>query len=493
MPINWTNQTEAKLTVNGTPVDLSTPYITLTKLNVAYTGKDLAFTEISTQGHGHPTWDNEHTVKLEMDLDGAGLKTYFQGRIKKRQHVGRNHAEGIEYVAFGNQNLANEISLIGLQALPEDFFALGTHHVSSALREMFFANNTELGSCGIPATIGVPGSDVFQTVLDNDVDLKNTNFVDGVNQVIQQEPAKRVFWDDITSTWIFPDLFNSPAYDLGIGTADFEEHTFTLDTMNRYTAVQIWEPYQTRLGVEAGQTIDLTPGWNVQFEADWDIKKAIGKTAPADIASVYSLVFRYWTFSGSGITGAGDLPVMLMVLSDYWDRPTWIPVMANINWDTQEVMANVPVVVKGNPHAPGDAVGPLAAKLLYWKLSTFTIGNIRSLRVPTSGYTGTANSLFGVQKTKKLMVDSEHFDVNWAAANLEVLKDVIISGDVPVWGDPLKDFINLQAIVTVSHPTNTTGMENLFAAVMKYSYDFGDPGKNTLTLSTDKTNLINLD
>lgn len=481
---------KCRLTVNGSLVDFSTPHFTLQNISVSYDGKEVSFTEINSGGYGVWTFQNEHSVTLEFDF-GAGLTTYFRGKIKKTTPSGANNDEKIQYVAYGHQTTANEAEYVNGSLIPEDRFSAGSQ-VTSILPYSFENNIFQLGSLGISNQLGIPGAEQFSTYLESDLELKNVGFVDGMKQIIQGEPDKRIFWDDVSQTWIFPNITTCPIYDLEVDLCRFDAHSYTVDTSNRYTAVRLWSPHQQNLVAQSKGTIALTPGWEVDIEEDWTIRRGAGLDGAADLGWAYSWVFRRWTFDPGEVKVKNRHALNIYALIPYWGKFSWVPLMCIIDLEKGEVLTNVPIVTGGNPQVPGDAVGPLAVAITYVDLMLVPLPSIITARMPGVGWEGTAHTWFGIEQERKIMVEPLNWTENFAQSNLNVLKDVVISAEIPIVGDIIPEFLNLQAKIRIRDSSRATGIDEAEAMLMRYSYQFGKPGKSTLSLSNDKASVTRI-
>lgn len=488
--IDVTDQTKCLLTVNGTPVDFNLPQFSLDNISISYDGKEVNFTEVSSGGYGVWTFRNEHSVTLQFDF-GAGLTTYFRGKIKKTTPSGANNSERIQYVAYGHQTTANEAEYVSGSLIPEDFFMAGSQ-VTSIIPYAFENNIFQLGSLGISNQVGIPGAEQFSTYLESDLELKNVGFVDGMKQVIQGEPDKRIFWDDVNQNWIFPNITTCPVYDLDVDLCRFDSHSYTVDTSNRYTAVRLWSPSQQNLVAQSKGTLALTPGWEADIEADWTIRRGAGLDGAADLGWAYSWVFRRWTFDPEAVKVKNRHALNIYALIPYWGKFAWVPLMCVIDLENGEALANVPIVTGGNPNVPGDAVGPLTVVISYVDLLAVPISSITTARMPGVGWEGTAYTWFGIQQERKLMVEPLNWTENYAQSNLNVLKDVIVSAEIPIVGDIIPEFLNLQAKIKIRDTSRSTGIDEVEAMLMRYSYQFGKPGKSTLSLSNDRASVTRI-
>lgn len=491
-PLDWLDQTKFKLTVGNTVVDFSQPYWKPESIQVDYNGKTFTFTEIATPNFSRPSFNNETAVTLQMDL-GSGLQTFFRGKIKNRVHHGEIHNEAIQYTAFGQQNLAAELDDYGPWGITDDSF-LGPWPVGTVIQRIFSNNATNLANNSISATIGVPDTSTFSTWTIQELSLRNSQLLSGLTQALKTEPSKRIFFDDLqgdSGKWCFPDLATSNFVDLDIDLVNVDPNDFTVDTRNRWTAIKVYVPFELSVDGEQTGMIEMVPGWDASYEADWNIRKGMGLAGAEVLGDAYRWVFRRWTFDTGNIQTETGGPITAVFLVPYWNTTRWIPIQGDLDLANGVFIAKVPLICKGNPHRTSSPkIGPYAAALLYVDTETQPLPAVAWQRIPATGYTGTAYSWFGVQREKQLIVEPNAFAPfqsleAYAQRKLDVLKDVILTTEFPVAGDPIPELINLQAQVIIKD--SSRGLESVPGFLSKYTYTFGKPGKSVLSLSTDRS------
>jgi len=499
--VDFTNQSEAVLTVASTPVDLSNSLHRLDQLDVSYdNGKTLTFTEATSIGA--PTWSIDDDVTLQMDLDGS-LKTYFRGKIRKRKRVGRNNQEAIQYTVFGIQRLASEITMTDAIDLPlvtwtagTDITTVGTtaiygQSISGALTYCFSTNATDLGSIGVTTSIGTPGHDAILGVLDGEVALQNMNFLAAIQQLVSYAPNYRVFFDDLQNAWVFPDILDQPVAEIELADDNLVMFEYEEDVSNRYTAIELTAPWEGVYVIPYKGYALLTPMWDTDLEDDWCYQK-IGLANPQNPNGNYSWVYRRWTIPDLVEEANKHAPMQVVVRALRENSNNYIPIDARIDLENRVAVAECPIVMEGNPYDPGHATGPLEAYITFYRTDTAPTGGWQSLRVPTSGFEGTAYTLHGLERTKKEVVDLMDLNEYYAQTRLDVMKDVIITGDPIIEGDPIPELINLQKKVRATHASKTTGLESVAAVYTGYTYQFGRRGENQLQLTTDLANLLRI-
>ena len=499
--IDITSMTKCLFLVDGTTINLSEPYYQLDRLSVSYEGKTLEFSEIATPGISNPSFDPDDLVELKFNF-GAGLKTYFNGKIRRRTKEGRNNNESITYVAFGYQNLANEFVLKGPTGVPylpyyisSDATTVGTlvtwgTPVNSIASSIFTLGNTDLVTLGIPSTIGSPGFDVLEAACQQDITFENRNFVDALNELLGRQPDRKLFFDDPTGTWIFPSVLTSDIVTITINSVNVGEFTYSEDLTDRWTAIEMIAAYEGAIVLPARGTSELTEDWNGALETDWCLQK-VGGGAASEIDPAYLPVFRRYKISGDLADANPRAPMGVYAAVSYYGEIKYIPIDAQIDLASKVVVTNVPMVLHGNLYDKNEEkIKPAAMFLGYWDLKSMPTEGWPTIRVPTAGFEGTAYTLYGLERLKTQYVDMTELSTFNATVRLSVLKDVIVSGSLEIEGDLIPELLNLQKRICVNHVSKTTGLETVAALYTAYTYEFGRRGKNTLTLSTDKSGYV---
>lgn len=155
----------------------------------------------------------------------------------------------------------------------------------------------------------------------------------------------------------------------------------------------------------------------------------------------------------------------------------------------------------GDVDFPGAALSPsvndlpptgIFATWFYAKrVTTVPIINVPYITYPTSGtYYGTAFSLYGIQRQKSLFISRDKMTEAYAKTLLDLYSEPSISGNLPIEGDILKDFINLDRRVRLFDSTKQTGIQSVYVPVVAFTYTFGKTGMNNLQLSSENQNLV---
>lgn len=529
------------LTVAGTPVDLAAPSFQLEDLAVDYNGKQLTFSEIGTIGL--PAFSPEDAVSLDVDL-GNGAFRWFTGAVRVRETVGQNNNEGFNYTAFGYQNLADEVTLVNTDGRPEIEWTVGTtvtsvrsdgtdvvtifsKSIAEAMQELFDINASALNTAGIPATIGSPGLSQFTGNLPESLRFQNVGFNAAVTQLARLETGVKVFFNDDQQAWSFPNLLQAPTAIVEINSVNLVECVFDTSTQDRYTAVKLFADVDDlideaiasktdqnvggRSGSVSRTEVTLTPKWLPELQTDWTIEKA-HQGVLGTLEDEFFWVYRRWSLPDSIAKKWPGTPVRLWQKFNYWGTEIWKRTHGRVNFRRREFISRFPLIHRGNPHVPGDVIGPVEVKMAYYPKtgSTFTYVSTTNsagtptyastgfdssefpteIRWPPTGFTGSAYDIFGVERELVRVVSKTEVTTANANATLRLHKDVVIDGDLPLDGDPMEVVVNLNRQVLVTHATLTTGIESFPALMTGYSYQFGKRGRNTVRLTTDVAGLI---
>lgn len=487
--LDYTDQSQLLLTVAGTPVDLSDNKWSLGDLEVSYDGKQLTFTQSGADQLASADFGLNNGVILQMNL-GSGLKAYFRGLIRRRVHQTNNQADQIQYTAFGEENIANEMDVVDPLGFPGGSLPGFQLTTAEALRRLFLYNTSQLAVMTIPSTIGSPGLDTFRTIVRNDLSVDNLGFTEAVKRVLGEEPSKRVFYNSEDSVWTFPDIAQAQLVEVNISDTDIHpDLQYDIDLVGRYTAIVLYSPFSANVAFDQQKVVQCEQGWQPEFQADWSVDKAVSQEVAALFGSSYSNVFRRWTFSKGSSDGnyQKGMPYRLYVLVEYWGRYRWLPVQSFIDWKNKQVMTKVPIVLAGNPYDPGDSVGPLAAVLTYIDPETVSVSGVDVIRWPPTGYQGTAYTLAGLERTKLLAVDEDRMFTQWAIEKLATLQDIPVRFSLQIKGDPIEEFITLNRRINVVDDNRTTGIENAYGFLLGYRFSFTKPGENILDVTVDRS------
>lgn len=545
-----TNQSRFLLTVNTTPVSLGHPYYNMEELLISYDKKSLSFSEIATPGIGHPTWGPEANVRLQIDFDdGEGLITYFTGQINHRIHQGINNAEEIRYQAEGIQTLANRVTLTNTTGWPVVQFTVGTTVISvvnstditttyaktikDAVLDVFTIMSSTLNVNSISSEIYTPTLTLLKGDLPETVVLSGQGFAQGVQQILSYAPGKRLFWDDPLQMWTFVDLVNAPILISQVESSQIEELTYDVSTEGRYTAIRLMADesalddniYTNTSTLETPrgtfqltrETVDLTPYWDEVARATWSVWN-MTTPFPQNMGDDWFWVYRRWQIPDNIQEEWPGTPITFFAQSQMVEGNAstlrWERFRARANFRRRTVISQYPIVQpwsniweQGSKHA-----GPLAVKMVYYPrgqvngtvtTSVTTAGTpvtantlfdssflLDQVRYPADGFQGTAYDLFNVQRELIELVSPTEVTTANAEAKLALLKDVIVSGDIPYRGDPVKSFMNLGLRIQVQHSSKLTGIQSFAGYQTQYRYAFGRPGTNFVGMTTDRGEVV---
>jgi len=560
------NNAVFQLKVNGDLLDFTTVTscfyaFNMIDLDVGYDGKQLRFEEFT--GIGSATYGPEQPVTLEIDFsDGLGLTRLFTGKIKQRDHDGRNNNEAISYTAIDYLQLADDITAINSDGYPQIQFtnpttttsiteAFGTFvgslfegglvsinemapkKIRDAISELFAFNGAQLSGAGIPTLIGAPGLEQFTGELPETVSLDAVGFASALINVANYQSGVKVLFDEKQQAWTFPNLNTVPTVLVDVASTNIPELPFSIDTSARFTAVHLYADITDDNGLDdqlrdkseiaslggplgfgkiERSEVTLSPKWLKDLELKWTMFKALYSN-PAQIEGQNYFVYRRYSIPAGAAEPGFGVEARAFAKYNQWGNVFWAPLEGLVYWDDREFIAAYPAVARGNPWHPGNSSPADEVKLAYLPglvsyyaaLSVAPNGDVSysgsatlvprgefsdEIRVPPTGFEGTAFTDFGVAREFVQIVDRTEVTTENARAMLEIRKNAVVSGDVPIEGDPIPQLIGLGVKVLVQHPTKSTGIETFAAYVTNYSYEFGKRGQSTISLSTDISGLI---
>jgi hypothetical protein len=345
-----------------------------------------------------------------------------------------------------------------------------------------------------------------------------------LDRLIRYEPRFRLLWQPGTRKWRCPNIITAPTVTLTLNSRTANYPVMSLEIQpsfeNAATALKIYGPKRTdleefRWDLGGGSNtlapvgspvvletyIDSGGSHDVESYAVWQIvdagKRRGGKLLPVEYAmqvSDYQIV-----------------PVRVPVLLCSWDGgTTWngaFGVVMNYQTGTASFVAGLmPYVKKTN--AAGDGIIPGSTQKIFApnavRLIWAPFGEPLSIRVPESGFEGTAYTVAGLEYEAKeydeaLAVGYEYgipvttstrlakFAV-LAQAKLDVRKDIAFPGGATLDGLDWS-FCRLAKRVNFagddgSGGTTTTGWETINAVVTDVEYDFEEQ-ITSLTFSSD--------
>ncbi len=560
------NNAVFQLTVNGDLLDFT--QVTscfhawnMLDLEVSYDGKDLSFQEFT--GIGSATYSPEQDVTLEIDFgNGLGLTRLFTGKIKQRDHEGRNNNESVSYTAVDYLQLADDLTAINSDGYPQIQWtapttvttitsAFGTFVGSSfiggnlalqelapkpikeAIQDLFSFNSAQLTAAGIPTAIGAPGLEQFTADLPETVTVDAQGFSQALISVASYQKGVKVLFNEKQQAWTFPNLLTVPTVIVDVASTNIPELPFSVDTTDRYTAVCLYADIVDEnslddtlrdkseivsLGGPLGfgkierSEVTMQPQWLKSLETNWNLFAGLYSDPRQIEGQNYFVYRRYAIPEGTERPGFG-LEAHAYAKYNVWGNVFWQIVEGVVLWNQGVFMAAHPIIARGNVYHPGNAFPADEVKLAfvpsaisyYPATAIGSDGNVSytatatsvgrpefadKIRVPATGYEGTASTDFGISREWVEIVDRTQVTTENARALLDIRKDAVITGEIPIEGDPIPQLIGLGVKCLVQHPTRSTGIESFPAFVTQYSYEFSKRGQSSISLSTDISGLI---
>ena len=531
--IDQTNLSKLRFTVNSTVCSFTdSAKWNLLDMRFTYDGKEATFSEIVTPTIGHPSFNPEQTAQIELDF-GSGLKTYFKGKIRSRRHEGVNNNEQIVYSAVGYQSLADDITVVSTDGVPRVEFSVPTtiylgsstgttvpYPIADAVQFIFTHNSAALTAAGIPTAIGSPGLENLTGNLADTLQITNSGFGQTISQIVGFQPGVKVYFDDIQQAWTFPNLLNAPTMIVRVESSNIQDLIYEASTADRYTAVLLYgEPTlddiathaNTKTGGTIGRaTISLQPYWNTLLEPTWTCLRGAAGNSPSELEDEYFWVYRRFKIPSDAVNQHPGTPLECMAKIERWGQTKYVRIKGKPNFRRRTFTANYPVLNDGDPYLPGDARPSSDLQLTYWPFGcfAFTFTNSSgtptgtsltaatstyvSLRYPETGFQGTAYDLFNVQRVFTQVVPLTEVTTITAQSMLNTRKDVVLSGSIPIDGDPIEYAINLNAKLLVQHGTQSTGLNSFSALVTGYRYQFGKRGRSDIEINTDVAALVRI-
>lgn len=560
------NSSVFKLTVNGDLIDFSAPVGTyggfnMGDLDISYNGKDLTFEEFTFIGSA--TYAPEQDVTLDIDFGDGVLRRLFTGKIKQRDHEGRNNREAVRYQAVDVLQLSDDLTAVGSTGYPQitytvastvttvssaygtyvgSFYANGsvpvygggTKKIKDAITELFAFNATQLSSVGITTNIGAPGLEQFTAELPETVALDGMGFGSALKRLAEYQTGVKVLYDEQQQAWTFPNILTSQTVIIDISSTNIPQLPYSMDTTDRFTAVRLYADLADDTGLDdlfkdksdiaslggplgfgrlERTEVSLSPKWLREREANWSMFTALYGN-PATLEGQDYFVYRRYSIPAGTEPPAFGLEARAFAKYNYWGEVFWAPLHGYINFKRGEFIADYPAISFGNVWHPGNAFPASEVKLAYvpgtvqytpassiTDAGTPVYGTVATtfvsksdfadqLRYPATGYEGTAYDFFGIEREYHMIVDPTEVTTLKAKALLDVRKDVVVSADIPIEGDPILQLMTLNVKARVQHQVRSTGIESLTPFVTQYSYRFGRRGESTVSLSTDISGLI---
>lgn len=503
-------------------------------------------------GPGNASFEPEQDVSIVIDWANGGtpsdIETIFVGKIRSRTFNQQNRGMGVAYQAVDLQYLANDVTLINTTNRPDVQFTIGTtitstqvdgteisttfsKSVADAIQDLFDLSQTALSSEGVPTSIGLPGLEQFTAKLPETVDLTNQTFFTGLKLLAAIQPGVRPFFNTAIGKWQFLSLEDTPRIQSDISSACYKPFTATEDTSDRFTAVHLYardnlfeeNTFSDSItindvpGVALREVVNLEPLWAESLENTWTLYKAMG--VQSDISSGffvvnqsdYTSVFRRYQIPGNLTPQFPGSETRLSVVFEDNGQTLYKPVKGVVKFGKKTVFLRYPAIHPvSNPYVEGLNI-PLDVILEYYPIQfgftyasstssagtpTFTTTTVNvnefldEVRVPQSGYEGTAFTNFNIERTLHRFVSPTEVTTENARKLLNQYKDVVLAGQVEIEGDILRDFLSLNAKLEISHPTVDTGIQSTPAYVTGFSYTFGKRGVNQIQITNNYESLL---
>ncbi len=386
------NNAVFQLTVDGDLIDFTQVTscfhaFNILDLDVSYDGKELTFEEYT--GIGSPTYRPEQDVTLEIDFgDGLGLTRLFTGKIKQRDHEGRNNDESVSYTAIDYLQLADDLTAVGSDGYPQitwtsptttttvtssfgafvgstfenGFIPLNEQaptKIRDAISDYFSFNSAALAAVGIPTAIGAPGLEQFTADLPETITLDAVGFSAGLIALASYQQGVKVLFDEKQQAWTFHDLQTVPTVIVDIASSNIPELPFSVDTTDRYTAVRLFADITDEndldnmiqekseiasLGGPLGfgkierSEVTLSPYWLRSLETNWSLFLSL-YSDPTQIQGENYFVYRRFSIpEGTEPPGFG-LEARAFAQYNQWGNVFWAPLEGRVNWDRRYFLA----------------------------------------------------------------------------------------------------------------------------------------------------------
>lgn len=204
------------------------------------------------------------------------------------------------------------------------------------------------------------------------------------------------------------------------------------------TAVELVYPETMSAGVLTRQE-ELEPAWGEELEELWYLQDTGQDEALWDLLDdEWSRVYRAWRVTDPFFDPNRPWQLRVRVPADprvAFSLEKWVSVQADyvIAEDGALIVAKHPITVRGNVRIPGKARGPSSVMVSFQVDTEDT--EYERVRVPASGYEGSAYTLYGVERLRR--VEKRNPDVVTAGnaqVILDALKNVKHSGAISVYG-----------------------------------------------------------
>jgi len=502
------------LAVNDVGQDLSVNRISLESLDVSWSAPR-SFRFVQNVPHTDAAYSVEDAVVLTAD--GT---VRFRGRVKRVELEGVPNAEHVAYTCLGLRELAKDVAVHDpTHGFPRVVFnapfddddydaARSGKTVGEIIKWLFDEHAAGLRAAAVvaaaPATGYVQGELDDLDVVPPKVVFDSQDFDGAISDLMAFQSGRRFVADPDGQTFHFKKVSALSAKTITYNSSDRPlSAVLRPSTEGRATAVRIYGPMRPVNETVYLSTNGLTKLWNADFEADWSWPRCFD---PAN-DDTYARVFRRFQITDSakrriahtlaepdalGEDSAAVCPQVYRKTADgAW---AWIPSM--FDFPNGVILLAQPATV-GDEYAEGNAACASDICLVYAYL-----GDPLSVRVPASGYTGTAYTEPGRPVEVAWLVYDENFVLSEQSAHyekvaaelLDATKDIVRAGTVRLakldWSvADLDARLNFAGQDDDGDPV-TTGFESLGAMMLGVTYDLARQ-RTELALSTDASAFSN--
>lgn len=513
----------------------------LNNLEVDLDGKVLTFSEILLTDTSTPKYSLEEWVTLQFDL-GDGMYTFFRGKIREQTRTTDRDSDVIEYSAHGVMRVADDIEAIGEDG--DGFYignidspttitvgsstyvlpAGGHPTVRQAVQAMFTSASSALQANTISTSLDLSG--IPEGVYIDGNTRISGGFSSAIKTVLAAAPGIRHWYDDDAEEWKFFDVFAAPVWVVDASSVCPTSFNHTKSSEGRYTAYNL-AARDGLLGMSKTTVSSVYPAWDPDYEENWThASNATDRDNEFKFVNEQlEKVYREFLIDipVGNVRQAADVKLHYKINGDPSDIYGWHTVDATIELRSTQPNSNGltsvsgplftptgpvvgqlagnalpnpyavvrvedPIVTLGNPNVPGDAYGPIFGIVVtYFTPQPIELSQI--VRYPPSGYAGTAFTEAGIQRERYEVVELGQATFENAYRKLLPLMHIKRSGSIPIYGNPMKEMMNMNARVSVVHPTVVTGMEDGQVMLSGYSYDFLG-NESTLSYDNDLTRFI---
>lgn len=409
--------------------------------------------------------------------------------------------------------------------------------LSAAINDVITYNTSALANESIPATIGVPGLEQFTISLPETVKISNTNFVDTLQQLASYQGGVKVFFNEKQQKWTFPNLYDLTTNIAYVNSVQLTEAIFEMSILDRYTAVRLISNQSGLNDSIANErnaipiqriSVTLEEGWRQDIEPAWTLFAALGESPEQGYQTLVTSqgieqlndippgdwydVHKVWKIPNSSPKPIFGFPIRAKAK---WTAPNsityWRTINGKVNWSKKQFVArDWSFKPKTNPWMGWNSRAWDEVRLTYYPqtgisvITTITTNGtltyvvtiqnaedfIEEVRMPNSGFEGTAYTDFGLEREYVQMVDPTEVNTENAQDILDQYKNVVVEGTLPFAGDIIKSGLWLTEQMVLRDGSRMTGIETTPGIIVQYTHIFGRPGRTDLALSTQVGGIV---